>query len=150
MFSNEALSRPQFCFDFLQNYRQGSSLSSNDCYWHFHQIVCLNLLEGTRICFTKRRVPDISGNFGIKLGKDAWETIPVDFSVGITFPLLKIKASGVLVQYTKNLLFCYFFLNTSKSRNVVFCCSQSRINFTRFECVSKPAFWAFLWGVIQA
>ena len=51
---------------------------------------CLNLLEGTRTCFTKIRVPDISGNFGIKLGKDAWETIPVDFSVGITFPLLKI------------------------------------------------------------
>ena len=33
MFFNAALSRSQFCSDFLQNWAQGTKLSSNVCYW---------------------------------------------------------------------------------------------------------------------
>ena len=32
-FFSGALSRSQFCFDFLQNWGQGTKLSSNVCYW---------------------------------------------------------------------------------------------------------------------
>ena len=54
MFMNAALSRSQFCFDFLQNYGQGSLVSSNVCYWKSAKSVN-NFRSKKRTAFTKNR-----------------------------------------------------------------------------------------------
>ena len=55
MFSNAALSRSQFCFDFLQNYRQESLTSSNVCYWKSAKSVD-NFRSKKRTAFSKNRL----------------------------------------------------------------------------------------------
>ena len=53
MFMNAAaLSRSQFCFNFLQNYGQGSLVSSNVCYWKSAKSVN-NLRLKKQTAFTK-------------------------------------------------------------------------------------------------
>ena len=54
MIMNAALSRSQFCFDFLQNYGQGSLVSSNVCYWKSAKSVN-NFRSKKRTAFTKNR-----------------------------------------------------------------------------------------------
>ena len=77
------------------------------------------MLKETRICFTKIRVPDISGNFGIKLGKDAWETIPADFSVRITFPSKRSKLPVARPVHQRSIILI-FFLSTPVSHGILF------------------------------
>ena len=54
MFMNAALSRSQFCLDFLQNYGQGSLVSFNVCYWKSAKSVN-NFQSKKRTAFTKNR-----------------------------------------------------------------------------------------------
>ena len=61
MFSNAALSRSQFCFDPLQNYRQDTLLSSDVCYWKSAKSVN-NFRSKKRTAFEKNRL------FGFQAG----------------------------------------------------------------------------------
>ena len=61
MFSNEALSRSQFCFNPLQNYRRESLASSDVCYWKLAKSVN-NFRSKKRTAFEKNRL------FGFQAG----------------------------------------------------------------------------------